>query len=583
MRLLLTTLAGAALVAMALVGWQVRNALPRADLVWVNGTDPASLDPAQVTGAPEGRLLRALYEGLTTLDPLTLAPAPGVATAWECSVDGLAWSFVLRPDARWSDGSPVTAHDFVYSWLRLLDPATGGKYAQLLWPLCGARAFNSGKGPREAVALHAPDPHLLQLSLEQPVPHLPELTAFFALYPVQQAAVEAAARAGVSFTTPARQVSNGPFHLTARRLRDRLRLERSPFYWNATEVTLERVDVLSVESEMTALNLLLSGEADWIVRVPRVVLPALVSDPRWAERFQPVPYFATAFVRVNTTRPPLDDARVRRALALAIDREELVERVLQAGERPAHSFVPWPAAAVAEHSSWQQRHRRCTPVASLVASYERALLQAASTSPETPWGRRAHDPGEARALLAECGYSVPDGRGGVTPGSPLPPLEFLFNSNPLNERVAELLQAQWRRELGLDLRLAQQEWGSVLASMRALDYHLARSSWIGDFLDPLSFLDILRSDDANNRTGWRDPTYDALLAEAARMPDRARRYALLHQAEELLMRSLPVLPLYYHVTDGMVQPGLQGVGGNALDVTFPGRVHWATDAGRPRR
>ncbi|MEM7167939.1 MAG: peptide ABC transporter substrate-binding protein [Planctomycetota bacterium] len=239
------------------------GSLPRADFVFVNSTTPASLDPHKVTGTPEGRLLRALFEGLTIGDPATLAPRPGCAERWEVSADGLVYRFFMRPGLQWSNGDPLNAHDFEWSWRRCLEPATAGKYVNLLWSVVGAREFNRGDIPWDQVGVRAISDAVFEVRLAQPTPWFLSLTEFYPLFPLHRASVEAAERDGVTFTSPERLICNGPYLLAERWLRDRIRMVRNPKYWNVDTISIETIDALAIESDNTALNLFVAGEADW--------------------------------------------------------------------------------------------------------------------------------------------------------------------------------------------------------------------------------------------------------------------------------------------------------------------------------
>ncbi len=538
-----------------------------ATLVIGIGTDPGSLDPARVTGVPEGRVLRALFEGLTVADPETLEPLPGAALRWEVSEDQLRYRFDLRADLRWSNGEPLGADDFRFAWLRLLDPAEGCPYASLLWPVRGARAFSEGEGARDDVAIAAPDRSTFVIELERPTPHFLSLTSYYPLSPVHPRSV--ADSGGSALLSPKVLVSNGPYRLERRWLRDRVRVERNPCYWDASTVVIPRIDYLAAESPTTLLNLFLTGEADWVTRIPRDVIPTLASDPRFNSVYRPQPNFETAFYRVNVTRPPLDDPRIRRALSLALDRAELCDRVTRAGEQPAWSFVPWPRAAL-------ERLAGTSPAATPpLADYQRACFSAAgviaeSEVPPGAWDTLGYDPQGARTLLAEAGYRVP---GGDDPGAPaLPPIEIVYNTSPLHQRVAEWIQDAWHRELGIDVRMRNLEWKSALDAQRALDYDVSRSSWIGDYLDPTAFLEVFATGSGTSRTGWSDPEFDRLLADASGIPDGEIRRTLLFEAERILLERGPLIPLWYGVTTSLVSPRIEGMGRNALDQQWPKRL-----------
>ncbi|RMH04610.1 MAG: peptide ABC transporter substrate-binding protein [Planctomycetota bacterium] len=476
-----------------LVGWLLAAACacapPAADLVVANNADPASLDPQLVSDAPAGRVVSALYRGLTRLDSVRLTPLPELARCWRSEDAGRTWIFELRPHLTWSDGTPLTATDFAASWRRLVDPATGAPYRSWLDGL---------------VRLEAEDRRLL-VSFDRPQPTFPAMCAFHAL-----AAVPPGVRSG---RQEAGWVASGPFRLEARRIRDRVRLVANPRYWDADAVRLQSIDFLVVESQFTALNLFLTGQADYVPEVPALAVPALLRREEERRRrglrpeFAPAPFLATYFLRLNVTRPPLDDPRVRRALALAVDRARLAA-TLGGGQPPAGSFVP----------PGMPGYR---PPAEPVAG----------------------DPEAARRLLAEAGF--PGGAG-------FPVFTLSYNSAEIHRDVAEALQAVWRRVLGIRLRLENQEWKVFLDGQRRLAYDLSRSSWIADFPDPANFLEVFRSGEPNNRTGWSDPEYDRLLDRAREESDPRRRLELLARAEEILLARGPILPLFFYASHDLV-------------------------------
>jgi oligopeptide transport system substrate-binding protein len=541
--------------ALAVVGvtFDASSQLP-ADFRFVNGTEPRTLDPGLMTGEPESRIANELFEGLTRREARSLQPAPGVAERWEVSEDSRVYTFHLRADARWSDGSPVTAHDFAYAWRRLVDPATGSEYAYLLHGLRGARAFHAGDPEARRrfgvdVGVIARGDLTLVVELEAPIAWFLELTSHFSAYPVPRRVVEAHPR---DWFLPGRIVSNGPFVLAGWRVGDRIRLARNPHYWGRDAVALATVDALPVESPTTALNLFLRGDVDW---VPRLYPDELVDVLRERDDFYHGPGLSVYYFRLNTRRPPLDDPRVRQAIGLAIDRREITDLVLRLGQIPATAIVP-PG----------------------MPGYR------------SPGSGMGFDVARARALLAEAGHA--GGRG-------IRPIGILYNTHETHKKIAEVIADQLRRNLGIDVSAYNQEWQSYLASMRAGDYDIGRAGWIGDYLDPNTFLDIWITDGGNNQTGWGDPAYDALIAAAAdpaaasRDPDRllalaveradaaaafaaaaeadaqggaARgealaklRLELLRQAEAILIqRGFPVVPIYFYVVSGLVSPDVTG-------------------------
>lgn len=492
--------------------------LPRADFAFCNQDEPSSLDPALATGFVESRVVGALFEGLTRLHPETLEPLPGSAIAWEVSDDGLSWRFTLRPKATWSNGDPLTAEDFRWSFLRLLDPRALWGAGSLLHPVAGARAYT--RTPADVtpdasrVGLEAPRSDRLVITLERPLPSLPRVLAHASLSPVHRASME---QHGSAWIQPGKLVSNGPFVLELRRLKDRIRLARNPRYWGVEQVAFRTVDAYSANGVTTQLNLYLTGVVDWMMKPPAGLYDQLLPRPDASSG----PQFGSSFLRFNVTRPALADARVRRALLLALDRRSLAADVLRGGRRPATSFVPeGPPGYV-------------------------------------PAELAAGDPDAARALLAQAGY--PGGEG-------LPPLELLYAQNASTRDLCEAVAETWRRELGVRTRMVVQAWKVYLDSSNRGLYDVASSSWLGDWLDAANFLDVFRSDGGSNRTGWADERYDALLDQAADVADVDARAALLAQAERLLLDEAPIAPLVQRVNINMVSPRVTGFHDNLLDL-----------------
>lgn len=511
----------AALAAAPLVGLASLARSPgyeRADLAFCNQSEIGSLDPAIASGSAEGRLLNALFEGLTRADPAGGPPLPGVAESWESTPDGLSWRFSLRHEARWSDGSPVTADDFVFSWLRLLAPQTAARYAYLLWSIEGAREFSSTPlgEPLDpsSVAIVATNPHELQLRLQRPCPYLPQLVSYHPLAPVQRACLEQHDKLWIK---PGKLVGNGAFRLAERRLRDRIRLERNESYWDVEAVGLTTVDIFAVEASTTQLNMYLTGLVDWMVKPPAALYDVLLPLPD----ARTGPQFGTSFLRFNTRRPPLDDARVRRALALAIDRRGLAQHIMRGGETAVDSLVP-PG----------------------LPGYEPAAMGPA-------------DNDAARRLLIDAGY---------TGGTGLPSFELLYPNNADSADFCAAVAENWRSELGLTVRLVNQSFEVYLDSTVSGRYDAAWGSWIGDYLDPSTFLEAFLSDSGNNRTGWSDPAYDKLLADAAALTDEPSRNALYRQAEQRLLDDAPIAPLFQRRNIQLVSPRVDGFFDNLLDV-----------------
>lgn len=490
----------------------------RADLIFINGAEPESLDPAIITGQPEGRIVNALFEGLTTYDAAGLS-VPGVAESWTISDDARTYRFTLRDDAVWSDGTPVTAADFVRSWQRTLSPATGSGYNYQLFYIKNAKPFADGElEDFSHVGVRALDDRTLEVELESPTPFFLELCAFPTLYPVPVDLIE---RVGDDWIKPDQLINNGAYLLDEWKINDRIRLRKNPSYWNAENVALEVVDVLPIAKDTVAFNFYASGNAD-LVMDKGLAPPSLLDDLKKRDDFHSAPFLGTYFLRFNCKSGPFTDERVRKAFAMTINKGQIVERITRAGETAASGFVP-PG----------------------LEGY---------VSPEG----LPYDPEKARALLAEAGFPNGDG---------FPLVRYLYSEGGLNEAIAVELQSMWRQKLGINVSLTRQEWKVYLNSMNELDYDIARSSWVGDYPDANTFLDMFVTGGGNNRTGWSSEEYDTLIADAAREADPAQRLEILARAERLLIADeVPIAPIYFYVGIQLYDAEkLGGIKPNVLD------------------
>ncbi len=483
----------------------------------------ANLDPHLATGTTDYNVLSALYEGLVAEDPVDLSPVPGVASRWDVSADGLHYTFHLRADARWSNGDPVTAQDFIASWQRVLSPQLGADYANLLYVLAGAEAYHRGETTDfSTVGIAAPDDSTLEVTLAYPAPYFLSLLQHWMWYPVHLPSIRAVGDPLDRNTPWARvgtMVSNGPFQLSDWRHGERIIATRNPHYWDAATVRLQAIHFHPFEGVDTEERAFRSGQIHLTDALPAAKIETYRADAPNKLRIDP--YLGTYFFRLNTRREFLADVRVRRALNLAIDRTAIVENILRGGQIPHAAFVPRGTGS----------------------GYE----------PPTP---PLLDYAAARELLADAGF--PDGAGAPT-------VEILFNTSENHQLVAEAIQAMWQRELGLTVTLRNMENKSVLQTRRSGVYDILRSVWIADYDDPTSFLDIMRGDSGNNYTGWADPAFDALLDQAARTTDRAARQAFLRQAEQRLLDGAPVLPLFTFTHVFAIDPAVRGWHPTLLD------------------
>ena len=410
-------------------------------------------------------------------------------------------TFLVEIDGRQQQFIPVDDQDAVDE-----PPADGHWCRQVLLDFreVGVKVLNS---------------QTLEVTLESPTPYFLQLVGYYPFSPVNRQCVET--HGTPQWTKPGNIVSNGPFTVEFRRIRDRIRMRKSATYWNRDAVRLNVVDALAVDSTSTALNLFMTGKTDWIQTAPPAALRILLSQKPPRNDINPAPFLGNYYYMINTTRKPLNDVRVRQALSLALDREEICTKIMAAGEMPAYSLVP-PGME-------QYQGEQCA----------------------------SRDSEKARRLLAEAGY--PDGKG-------FPRMDILYNTEESHQTIAELIRKQWQRELGIQIKTRNEEWASYLSSHRQMKYNISRRGWIGDYADPSTFLDMMVTGGEQNNTGWSNAEYDRLIAAAARETDPVKRMDIFRQSERILMDELPILPIYFYVSKNMVQPYVRGFYNNIQDV-----------------
>jgi oligopeptide transport system substrate-binding protein len=479
------------------------------------GSEPSDLDPHTVTGLGEAKLVQTMFDPLVSFEPGTLAPVPALAERWEISEDGLTYTFHLRADAKWSDGSPLTAQDCVDSWKRILTPTLAADYAYFLYLIRGAQAFHQGKTTDfSTVGAVARDARTLVVTLTHPAPYFLQALLNSCWRPVNVRAIAAvgdAYRRGTPWTRPGKMVSSGPFKLEEWTTQQRIKVVKSPTYYDRDRVRLNEVHLYPTDSIDAEERAFRSGQLHITYSLPLSKVQPAQRDNNPALRIDR--QMETYFFRVNVRKAPLNDARIRRALSLAVDRDTIANKILPGGRAPAPTFVP-----------------------PLLKGY-------------TPPARQAHDLATARQLLADAGHAN---------GAGLPPIEILYNNSEILRLVAEAIQQMWHRDLGIDVRLVNQEYKSVFASRRNGDYQVLLGSWTADYLDATTFLDLWRSDSGNNHTGWSDPAYDALSNRANNMADPAARAVVLAEAEALVLESAPIIPIYFNTHVYFLHPAVKG-------------------------
>ncbi len=487
-----------------------------------NSDEPSDLDPQTAIGELEDYIMVSLFEGLVVGDPKDVSPRPGVAERWDISPDGKTYTFHLRNNARWSNGDPVTARDFLESYRRMLTPSLGAQYSYMLYPVTNAEAFNTGKITNfDEVGFKALDDLTFQIKLHGPAPYLLSMMIHESWFPVPISTIKkygALDDRSNPWTRPEHFVGNGPFTLKEWRLHSHILVERSSNYWDAANIRLNKIYFDPEESFDTEERMFRSGQLHTVRQAPpSKVAFYLKYKPDLIRNY---PLASTYFYKFNVTRPPLNDKRVRLALAMSIDRHAITETVTRAGEIPAFCLTPPDMAGY------------------------------------TAKARLREDIPEARRLLAAAGY--PDGQG-------FPKVELLYNTLQNHKAIAEALQQMWKVNLNIDIVLHNEEWKVYLDSMRRLDYAMGRAGWGADFMDPSTFMDLFITDGGNNETGWSNAEYDRLCALASNTGDQAVRFAAYQKAEAILLDEMPILPIFYYTRPRLLRPSVKGWYPNLLD------------------
>jgi oligopeptide transport system substrate-binding protein len=500
---------------------QVDLAVEQQILYLGNGTEPQDLDPHIVTGVPESKILMALLEGLVVRHPEGLEPIPGVAQSWEVSKDGMTYTFYLRENAVWSNGDRVTASDFVYSWKRMLSPSLGSKYPDMLYDVVNAEAFNKGEiQDFSQVGVKALKDGLLQVKLQNPAPYFLELLCHYTTRPVHKATIEKFGTIdtlGSQWTRPGNFIGNGPFTLGTWELNKLLVVKKSKSYWNSEIVKLNEIHFYPVDNATREDLMYRSGKLHVASTVPQEKIESY--KEKYPETLKIDPFYGTYYYRFNTEKEPFTNKLVRQALSLAIDRDLLVNKVVKGGQASAFSFTP--------------------------------------PDPNTylPTTELSFNPDKARRLLKDAGYDK---------GS-FPPFELLYNTSEGHQKLAQALQQMWKKELDIDITLTNTDWKVFLSKTSIGDFSLSRAGWIGDYVDPKSFLDMMVTDRGNNQTGWSNPLYDSILDKAANSFTQQERFSYFDQAEHILIDELPVIPLYTYTRIYMLHPDVKGWNPNLLD------------------
>ena len=486
-------------------------------LVRNNGAEVQSLDPHKIEGVPESNVNRDLFEGLLVTD-VDGHPAPGVAEKWE-NKDFKVWTFHLRKDAKWSDGTPVTAEDFVYSWQRLANPNTASPYASYLQygHIANIDDIIAGKKPVTDLGVKAIDANTFEVTLSEPVPYFYKLLVHPSVSPVPKSAVE---KFGEKWTQPANIVTNGAYKLKDWVVNERMVLERNPQYWDNAKTVINQVTYLPISSEVTDVNRYRSGEIDMTYNnMPIELFQKLKKEI--PKEVHVDPYLCTYYYEINNQKAPFTDVRVRTALKLALDRDIIVNKVKNQGDLPAYSYTPPYTDGMKlvepEWFKWSQEKRN----------------------------------EEAKKLLAEAGYTADK------------PLTFnlLYNTSDLHKKLAIAVASIWKKNLGVNVKLENQEWKTFLDTRHQGTFDVARAGWCADYNEPTSFLNTMLSDSSNNTAHYKSPAFDKIIAETLKVSDDAQRAELYANSEEQLDKDSAIVPVYYYVNARLVKPWVGGYTG----------------------
>ena len=483
-------------------GGQTSTASRSQEMVIGNGAEIQSIDPTQIQGVPEHRVYMALFEGLVSPDPRTGKAVPAVAESWAYSQNNTVITFTLRQGITWSDGTAITAQTCVDSWLYTLNPSTGSEYAYMIGMVVkGAEEYNERGGKPSDVAIRAVDTRRFEVTLIGPAAYALDMMTHYAFAILPMHAIQ---KFGTNWTRPENFVGNGPFVLQERIPNSRLVVVPNTKYWNKANVFLTKVTFLPIDDNNTAHNMFLNGEIDWSTGVPL----ARIEEVKLHKDYQVSPQIGTYYVNINNKdHKPLNDPRVRRALSMAINRQELIDKVVKGGQIPATALVP------------------------PMPGY-------------TPATGNAFNVTEAKRLLAEAGY--PNGQG-------FPSFTYVYNTNENHRIIGEYLQQTWKTNLGVNTTLQNMEWATFLDYRKTAAMQIGRAGWIADYMDPQNFLDLLLSTSGNNDGHYNNPEYDALIRQVSSMPDGPQRNALMKQAEEMaITRDQALIPIYYYVSQHMI-------------------------------
>jgi oligopeptide transport system substrate-binding protein len=496
------------------------------------GAEPKSIDPAVNYEARGSSIIYNIFEGLTRIGDDNKTE-PGLAKSWEVKDNGLKYIFHLRDGLKWSDGSELTAEDFRYGILRVLDPKTGSSYAYYGYSIKNGEAFNKGKAKSEDVGVKALDKNTLEIDLDYTVPYFLDILSWHLMLPVKKSLVESNPN---GWSTDVKNlVVDGPFKITQWKHNDYIQLEKNPNYWDAKNVKLQKLKLTMITNENTALAAYKSGQLDLTSLIPSSQLPTLLSSKQATVKME----IGTKFVILNQTKKPFDNPKVREALSLALDRNALVNTVLKGGQKAAEAYIPPTTPDTFGTKDFRTNGGK--------------FLESKA------------DVQKAKKILAEAGY--PEGKG-------LPTLEYSYSAgSPVDQSYAEALQNMWKQNLGINVTLKPIESKVFVSQLKQGNYEMANLGWLSDFFDPGPMFDIFVTDSPNNWAKYSNPKYDELVKNAEKENDKQKRSEYLHEAEKILLADMPVIPAYHMSIPYMIKPNVKGVNMSPLGWMFFRSAH----------
>ena len=486
-------------------------------IVYNMGATPKTIDPQLNSAVEAGSVIVHCFEGLTRKDAEGRI-IPGIAEKWEMNEDGTKFTFYLR-DAKWSDGKPVTADDFVYAWRRAVDPESECEYAYQLWYIKNGEAITNGEMSPEELGVKALDEKTLEVELEAPCSYFLQLTSFPTLFPVRQDVIEEHGEGWAN--DPETYITNGPMVVTEFVVNEKIVMKKSDTYWDKNSIKADELVFTMIDDQASELSAFEAGEIDFADSIPAEEIPRLYEEGKLIIK----PQLGTYFFCLNVEKEPLNDPKVRKALALAIDRQYIIDHAAKNFAIPAYAWVPPGMPDVEEGTDFREVGGNY-----IGENFDQNVA-------------------EAKKLMEEAGF--PNGEG-------FPELTLLYNDGAGHKAIAEAVQDMWKNNLGINIKLDSQEWAVFQETRNQGNYEIARHGWIGDYLDPMTMLDMWISSSGQNDSRWKNSEYDELIDLAKKSGDQKERMEAMHKAEEIIMTEMPIIPVYYYTDTYLINPDIEG-------------------------